>query len=129
MRRTVTLTLAGLTLGLAVAGTAAAAPEGAHGTYTARDGVTADGTRAERSAPLTDPELGTCFDLLTPDGRAATWARTENETDRLATVSERSCDGTGGATTDASPLTSLLAPGQDAPADHAWRSVRFSSMP
>lgn len=130
MKRTVTVALAGLGVGLAIAGTAGAAPEIAHGTYSARDGVAADGAHVDGSAPLTDPELGTCYDLLTPDGDAATWAHTVNETDRLATVSEQSCDGPGGeAPAAASPLTALLAPGGEAAAEHAWRSVRFSSMP
>ena len=128
MRRTVTVVLAVLTIAAGTVGTASVAsadPEVAHGTYLAQDGRTADGTRVAESAPVTDAALGICYDLLTPSGARATWTRTLNRTDRLAQVSERSCDiaraeGPG-------PLT-LLAPGQQAGRATGWRSVRFSVM-
>ena len=129
MRRTVTVALAVLVVAVGTAGVgtavAEAAPEIAHGTYLAYDGTTADGARVDRAAPLTDAPLGTCFDLLTPDGHPATWAHTVNGTDRLAQLSEKACTDTGPA--PARLLT--VAPGWAGGGDAVWRSVRFSSMP
>lgn len=124
------LTVAGsLIIGAVCAGgTAVAAPVTTPqpvGTAVALNGTTADGTTVPSSRPLHDPVYAQCYDLVTPDGRAADWQEFVNGTDRLALTSTGSCMQAS-ASLDGAEKT--LAAGERT-TDRTIRSVRFSSMP
>ncbi|OLT09352.1 hypothetical protein BJF78_30810 [Pseudonocardia sp. CNS-139] len=125
MRKSVIVLSVMTVAGLGTAGTAVAEPpEPAEGIAVALFGTTAGGEAVPVSQPLVDPALGTCFDLLTPDGRAATWGEFVNRTDRVAAISTGTCGEVDGHTT----ALRTLAPGA-AGSGYAWRSVRFTSIP
>jgi hypothetical protein len=126
MRKSVIILSVSAAVGLATAGTAGAQPPPpAQGIAVALDGTTLDGVPVPVSQPLVDPALATCFDLLAPDGRPAVWADFVNRTDRVAGISTRTCEQVGAGDTGGQQA---LSPGERS-TGHAYRSVRFTSIP
>jgi hypothetical protein len=126
MRKSVIILSVTAVVGVCTAGTAVAEPPPpANGIAVALDGTGLDGEAVPVSQPLVDPPLATCFDLVTPDGRPAVWADFVNRTDRVAGVSTRSCADVSAGNVG---QQRELPPGGSS-AGHAYRSVRFLSIP
>jgi hypothetical protein len=130
MRKSVIILAVTAVAGLSTAGVAGAEPPPAKGIAVALDGTTLDGEAVPVSQALVDPALGTCFDLVAPDGRPTVWKDFVNRTDRVAGLSTRTCEQI--ASGDPGELQTLQ-PGEAGPEpgarEYAWRSATFTSIP